>query len=644
MRRHPVIRLVLKEHAAHTTNLTDMALIHRSPPRPGWRERRTRCVIVFIAAIALSAVLAPAVDAVVYWSGGDGTPLGRAELDGSHVQTFGLVADAGSVAVDASHIYWTSGLRLRRADLDGSHSRALFDGFARNGIAVDANHVYWAADTSIGRADVDGSNPEPSFISGVHTACGVAVDDGHIYWGEADGNTVGRAALDGSNVEHSFISAAAGPCGVAVDAHHVYWTDWWDSQTTIGRADLDGANARDDFISGATSPCGIAVDASHIYWANEYGAGIGRANLDGTGVNQTFVATGGWPCGVAVDALIGTDTTASAPATVYGRPLTVTAQVTAHLVGAAPTGSVGFDVDGESAGSAVVGSTGQVAWSPAEALDVGAVVLARYEGDATYGPSHSAPIIPAITAARTAVEISVTPDQPEAGDDVILLARVVNLDSDVVPFGSVSFVINGIDLLGAMELDEDGYVGVEILDAPAGSYHLTAVYHDDTGVRADFADSRADTTRVLTVAPSAQPSPPPAQPSPPASSLTPVAVTPVTRADVRALLDRLSGKLRLRGLAGAERVPQRFRAAIPGRLTETIIAGKRHAGPPKRTVLARARRVFTSPGRLGLRLTLTRAGRRAARQHRARFVTISARFKPRTGAAVSTARTVKLTR
>jgi hypothetical protein len=590
-----------------------------------------------------AAVLAAPADAELYWAftgtSGGYVGIGRSELDGSHVELGFLPVPApSSLAVSRDHIYYTTdGFGVARADLDGSHAEMIDQDFASAGIAVDSAHIYFASGASIGRANLDGSNSDRSFIPDVRNACGVAVDGGHVYWGEVDGNAVGRANLDGTGVNHTFIPADFGPCGVAVDSAHVYWANYWDDGTSIGRANLDGTGVQKNFITGATSPCGVAVDGGHVYWANRHAGTIGRANLDGSAANQQFI-TADIPCGVAVDALAGSDTTLTAPSIIYGQPLALDAVVSARS-GAAATGNVAFEINGEPAADAVPLSGGHAHLSPSYLLDVGDIVQAFFAGDAGHAPSHSALVAP-VRPARTSMVLSVAPARPVAGGDLTITARVSNLDTTVVPFGTVTF-----SFAPPVDLDENGDAVIEIDGGvPAGNYHIAAAYFDHTGAQPDFVGSQAQLDG--TVAPAATPSPTlqptPSTTPPTKQTITPTAAKPVSRTDLATLAGAWSSALRKRGLGAGAGHAQHVGASAPGTLTVRI-ASKR-SGRARATVLASGRHVFAAPGSGTLKLGLTAAGKRAARAHRPLRIAVSVSFAPKSGMPVSVSKSLKVPR
>ena len=357
---------------------------------------------------------------------------------------------------------------------------------------MDGQFIYWARHASIGRAGLDGSQVQPEFITGINFACGVAVDGAHIYWGDPDAGRIGRAKLDGTGVSLSFIETATKPCGIAVNATHIFWGNY--QGTSIARANLDGSGANPDFITGASNPCGVAVNGTHIYWSNERGS-IGRANLNGSAVNHNFLAQVAG-CGVALDARTTANLTVtpSAPQIVFGQDITFDAAVTG--AGAVPTGSVQFFVNDSPDGApAPLDATGHASYSPTFLLDVGDKVGAAYSGDTAYGAVRVPNAAPIVQPASTITQVMVEPSTVVSGGEVAVIATVTNTMTDIIPFGSVQFVIDG-ELIGEpFELDENGrsFLGL-IADVPPADYLVTAHYVDDTAAIADFLPSTGSQT------------------------------------------------------------------------------------------------------------------------------------------------------
>jgi hypothetical protein len=276
-----------------------------------------------LLAILAVAILAPpeGAGAYVYWADGDPAgSLGRAELSGAPApgdQWLPGLAQGCGVAVDGSHVYWTTrDGTIGRANLDGSgveKSFIVLPGGWACGIAVGSGHLYWASNSSgkLGRANLDGSNVQPSWMSpGMGHGCGIAVDAARVYWATDSGV---YSMPIGAGPTTTISTATGDNCGVAVNAVHVYWAS---GEGYIERDLITGGPAT-TIVKAPLSPCGVALDSRYLYWGTASSDTIGRSNLDGSGVEKRFVEGARHPCGVAVDSLgLASDagqTTASPP-------------------------------------------------------------------------------------------------------------------------------------------------------------------------------------------------------------------------------------------------------------------------------------------------------------------------------------------
>ena len=254
-----------------------------SHARAGTPQSQTHGILVLAliaALLVLPLALAPRAEAFVYWNGY--ATIERANLDGTGVDhSFITGADAGSVAVDAAHVYWSNASKTPQDPYD----------------------------PIIVRANLDGSDKTSFDIGPSYLGAGLAVDTAHIYWVDNySGCAIERANLDGTGVEQGFISlpgcSPGALSGLAVDAEHIYWTTFTNTGT-IGRANLDGSGVEPSFITGASFPADVAVDAAHVYWTGSAAGTIGRANLDGSGVEHSFITGVGLPGSIAVNFSVG---------------------------------------------------------------------------------------------------------------------------------------------------------------------------------------------------------------------------------------------------------------------------------------------------------------------------------------------------
>lgn len=211
--------------------------------------------------------------------------LGRPLIPGIFVRNRDDVVIA--LAVDSAHVYWFDARRssIGRANLDGTHIQRRFIRAApsTDTIAVDAAHLYWSTNAGIGRANLDGSQVQPLFIRRTRgrDGTGVAVDAEHVYFTNDTG--IGRANLDGTGVEQSFVEDGQNPSSVAVDAHHIYVAGRVESFAAIQVSNLDGSGLTDPQQSTALDPVQLTLGAGHLYWNDAVpGYPLVRADLDGT--------------------------------------------------------------------------------------------------------------------------------------------------------------------------------------------------------------------------------------------------------------------------------------------------------------------------------------------------------------------------
>jgi hypothetical protein len=269
-----------------------------------------------MAVLAL-VCLSDEAEAAIYW--GNGPPIGRANLDGTHenrgfimpVPSGGGTSYAcGGVAVNSSHIFWADPSRgaIGRANLDGSGPDHDFITGAQNpcGVAVNASHVYWTnfSGDSLGRAKLDGSDVDQAFLGPISNPCGVAVNETFIFWSSNDPSYIGRALIAGPTEVPKIYEGSSDYdlCGLAVNETHVFWGSF---ENSIGRAGIDGSSVDEAFVVGVERPCGLAVDGEYLYWMEStLDGGVGRATLEGGAVSRRIIGSLHYSCGVAVDSVV----------------------------------------------------------------------------------------------------------------------------------------------------------------------------------------------------------------------------------------------------------------------------------------------------------------------------------------------------
>ncbi len=221
----------------------------------------------------------------IYWinQGMDPGSIARANLDGSGVELNFIPsgeAHLSGIAVDSSHIYWThddeSSLyhpccHIGRANLDGSGVDQEFADFGGLRIAVNSTHIFWTSQTAgaIGRAKIEGTSPDNNFIAGLTQPGALEVTPSYIFFGQhQEGSpasvtsTIGRANLDASGFDPSIVTDLNLPQGLAAIGSEIFWTDR-NEGGQIGRAYFSGAGLNRSVVPGAGDPevGGLDVDS-----------------------------------------------------------------------------------------------------------------------------------------------------------------------------------------------------------------------------------------------------------------------------------------------------------------------------------------------------------------------------------------------
>jgi hypothetical protein len=157
----------------------------------------------------------------IYWANSSGpSNIGRANLDGSQPNN-DFINDPNSLcglAVDKNFLYYTaflggSSAAVARVPIGGGTPDDNFipvPGGKDCGVAVDDSHVYFTSGLDeIARADLNGTNVDPKFIPGTK-AGGVAVTPQYVFWGTGAGDhSVGRANIDGTGANEFFAHPAS---------------------------------------------------------------------------------------------------------------------------------------------------------------------------------------------------------------------------------------------------------------------------------------------------------------------------------------------------------------------------------------------------------------------------------------------------
>jgi hypothetical protein len=207
----------------------------------------------------------------VFWTSGHGT-LQSVPLSGGPVTTVASMSGAetgGGVALDSSNVYWTftasmpAGLVLSQPLGGGAVATMATGQDSPFDIAVNSSALFWANESSTeGFATVSFDGGVPQVVGPTHnlSAGSIAVDDSSVYW--SDEVSICKQALSGG----APVTLATGfrPNQIAIDAARVYWTD-----IISGVVEVPIAGGEAEVLAPriGTPEC-LAVDDTSVYWTD----------------------------------------------------------------------------------------------------------------------------------------------------------------------------------------------------------------------------------------------------------------------------------------------------------------------------------------------------------------------------------------
>lgn len=190
-----------------------------------------------------------------------------------------------------------------------------------------------------------------------------------------------------------------------------------------------------------------------------------------------------------------TEVSSSAAPSVFGQPVTFTAEV-AGTGADAPTGDVQFLVDGVPLGDPVTLEDGHAQSESISDLSVADhAVTVTYDGDDEFGPS-TGELTQTVTQAATTTTVTSSANPSEVGEAVRFTASVSAEQSAAEPTGSVQFSVDGLAIGAPVPLADGAARSEDVIGLTAGGHSVTAEYLGDAG----FAGSEKTITQEVTAA------------------------------------------------------------------------------------------------------------------------------------------------
>ena len=298
-------------------------------------RRFARALATLVLASAAVGALPSAASAAFYWTVSSGFfegSIGRTAGPGKPVQLHWIKHASGPAAITTTrrHVYWVNNDAgtIGRARIDGSHVDQAFIervGLGAFDLTVGGGRIYWLYccedPDAIGSARLDGSQADNRFISFEGAAFdgygpyaepfGLDAYGGYLYWSnycgvcldEPDEGTISRANLDGTGIDLDFVESLdpkTSPSGIAVGPSGIYWHDR--HTRAIWKASLDGTVVTPNLVTGLNPyNAQVEIDDRHLYWTRDAPHAISRSDLAGGNVDRRYLKTRSRPESFAVD-------------------------------------------------------------------------------------------------------------------------------------------------------------------------------------------------------------------------------------------------------------------------------------------------------------------------------------------------------
>jgi hypothetical protein len=217
------------------------------------------------------------------------------------------------IALGATAVFWTCpssiSTGIMMVPMTGGAPTLLASSDAPGGVACDGRNVYWTSESAtpygssplIDSIPVAGGSPK-SLLSSffANPLGGIAVDATSIYVaaGEEYTSVVVSLPLGGGSI--TTLASYQSASSVAVDSANVYWINWTPTSGSVCSVPLAGGSVT-TLADNPDGPSSIATDGANVYWTNSNGGTVMR--IAASGGAPTTLANGlTHPSGIAVDA------------------------------------------------------------------------------------------------------------------------------------------------------------------------------------------------------------------------------------------------------------------------------------------------------------------------------------------------------
>ena len=245
-----------------------------------------------------------------------------------------------------------------------------------------------------------------------------------------------------------------------------------------GRLDLLVANQQDNTATLLLGKGDGTFQPSLTYGLGWMPVALAAVDLNGDGALDVVSAdSGGRSASVLLNARGSKmSLTSSAPNSVYGEAVTLTATIAATLSWLpTPTGSITFFDGSNALGNATL-SAGVAKFTTATLTAGNHTLSAAYSGDSNFQPHKSTPINQTVNPATTTITLVSSANPSISGESVTFRANVVPEVSGTAT-GTVSF-LDGTTPIGSAPL-VSGVAGFSISNLTVGTHNISASYGGD---------------------------------------------------------------------------------------------------------------------------------------------------------------------
>jgi hypothetical protein len=176
--------------------------------------------------------------------------------------------EAGALAVDATHVYFTNNGSIARVPKAGGAPDTLAAGRAAM-LDASSTDLCWV-DTGTHAADfLDGSihcapkTGGDTRITGAYFPSALAVDGNTIYWVEVDGGSVKQIDKDGTHAA-TLDNSPTGKTGIALTPEKLVWIASGPGPDVVAMSRTTGVKT--PLSTEEYSPRGVALDGEDVYW------------------------------------------------------------------------------------------------------------------------------------------------------------------------------------------------------------------------------------------------------------------------------------------------------------------------------------------------------------------------------------------